>query len=217
MPLFGISEHITELFLDKSELDIFFGAIALYEGSYDGILANLKSLSISNCAGGGPEKLKRIIIPSLESRSLEVLQLNPYPLPLVRQRAPGASAGSAENNNSFDWLRNKSVQHLTVGGLNLRHGLIDLDATLTAIVAQCERLASLDIGQEAVAAATLVAFIKKKEEPRRGGGVRALWHNNPELPTYDLQAWVRDKDLGEVHRRGYPGASDELWKRLYDW
>ncbi|KAK8018619.1 hypothetical protein PG991_007809 [Apiospora marii] len=217
MPLFGISEQITELFLDKSQLDIFFGDTGLYEGSYDGILANLKSLSITNCAGGGPEKLKRIIIPSLENRSLEELQLNPYPLPSQRSRAAPPTGPAEPNNDPFAWLRNKCVQHLTVGGLNLRHGLIDLDATLTSIVAQCGALTSLDIGQEAVAAATLVAFIKKTQD--RGGGVRsaALWHNNPELPTYDLQAWVRDKDLGEVHRRAYPGSSDERWKRLYDW
>ncbi|KAK7992898.1 F-box/TPR repeat protein pof3 [Apiospora saccharicola] len=210
MPLLGISEQIAELFLDKAQLDLFFGDTGLYEGSYDGTLANLESLSITNCNGGGPEKLKRIIIPSLENRSLEALQLNPWPLP-SQQRAPAAPpAESKENNDPYTWLRNKCVKHLTVGGLNLRHGIIDLDATLTAIVSQCSALTSLDIGQEVIATATVVAFIKKDR------GVRALWHNNPELPTYDLQAWVRDKDLGEVHRRPYPGSSEELWKRFYD-
>ncbi|KAK8044719.1 F-box/TPR repeat protein pof3 [Apiospora rasikravindrae] len=205
-PLFGISERIAELFLDGCELDCFFEDSGLYEGGYDGALANLKSLSLANCAGAGPEKLKRIIVPALESRSLEVLQLNPYPLPSQQQQQR-----RDDSDNSYAWLRNKCVKHLTVGGLNLRHGLIDLDAALTAIVAQCGALGSLDIGQEAVQASTLVAFIKKDR------GVRALYHNNPELPTYDLQTWVREKDLGEVHRRAYPGSSDELWTRLYDW
>ncbi|KAK8069154.1 hypothetical protein PG994_005770 [Apiospora phragmitis] len=203
-PLFGLSERISELFLERSDLDIFFGDTGLYDGSYDRTLANLKSLFLSNCVGGGPERLKRIIVPALESRSLEVLQLNPFPLPSQQRRALNAEG------DDYAWLRNKCVKHLTVGGLNLRHGLIDLDAALSAIVAQCGALNSLDIGQEAVQASTLVGFIKKDR------GVRALYHNNPELPTHDLQAWVREKDLGEVHKRPYPGSFNEQWKRFFD-
>ncbi|KAK8120763.1 hypothetical protein PG999_004883 [Apiospora kogelbergensis] len=210
LPVFGISEHVTEVFIDRCELDLFFGDKELYEASYDGELAKLKSLSLTNILGAARETLERIIRPSLEGGKLEALQLNPYPFKLL----PASHPRVGDN----DWLRNKCVKHLTVGGFNLLHGLIDPDAALTAIVGQCGALESLDIGQEAVQAATLVAFIKKKEneKARDGGRVRALYHDNPELPTYDLQAWVREKDLGEVHRRPYPGSSEELWRNLSD-
>ncbi|KAK6844842.1 hypothetical protein PG990_003205 [Apiospora arundinis] len=199
-PLLGISEHANELFIDKCDLKVFFGDKEIYEGSYDSRLANLQSLSITECMNAGREdKIQRLITPSLESENLVSLQLDPYPL----------------LDQSYAWFRNQCVKHLKVGGLNLLHGQIDLDATLTAIVTQCGALESLDVGKEAVQVGTLVAFIKKKQDEKRGGGrVRALYHTNPELPTYDLQAWVREKELGEIHKRSYPGSSGELWRRL---
>lgn len=198
-PIFGLGEHAAELFIEYSSLDIVFMDNHLHEGTYDGRLANLKSLSIYECRNVELDTLKCIIMPPLRSGSLEMLQLSPYPFP--SQRTP--------TEDDYSWLRNDCVKHLTIGGLNLQHGIIDLDATLTSIVQQFDALDSLDIGKEIVRTSTLMSLIKER-------GIRSLYHTNPELPTYDLQTWARDKELGDVQKRRCPGSIEERQRHLYD-